>query len=302
MEQPNTIIPADEANIPAVNRQVTRGDNVPPGLLENAESLKARFAIEYAPLEDSVSALLLDIRDTTPAKIETDQQDGIIAAHMESLRKTIKAVLAHHDHEKAEYLAAGRFCDQHFFAKRDRLETAQKILQARGDDYTERKVAEKRQILAAAAAAEAKKLQDAAIERRRLEQQAAEAAAAAERARKPENIERHQQAAEQATEAASLAQIDELIAASRTENAVIAAQAPSAAIARTRHASGHLSTARQVGYAELVDINKIDLNVLRPYIKPDHLEQALKAWAKITDHKVQMDGARIGKRDAGDYR
>lgn len=287
------------------DRIITTGDNRPPALLPkllDADDLLLQLGIEHQPTADNVTKLLAEIRDEAPAVVETDADNGIVAAFMERLRSTIKHIETNRVGEKAPYLKAERACDQYFSGMGDRLAKARDILQARGDKYTARKVAEERAERNRIAAAAAKAADDARRETARLAQEAADKLAAAERARKPENVAKLTTAAETVGAQASMAQVDEMIANSAAENANLATMAKSADIARTRHETGHMSTAKQVPVVKIVDTALLDLNTLRPFIKEDELLKALKAWAKVTGYKKEMDGAIIGMRDAGDYR
>ena len=262
----------------------------------------ARLELEYDALAKDVTALLAQIRDEAPETVNTDDDNKIVARHMDLLRTTYKRADGAHGIEKAPYLQSGRAVDQYFFGMMERLKKAQSILQKRGDDFTARKVAAERaerERLARIAAEEADKARRKA---------AAEAAAAAEleaqaaRARKPENIERLETAAEAKGIEASVAQVDELIANTNAENAALATMATSASIARTRFDTGNLATAKQKPHVEILDADKLDMKALWPFIRADVKLAALKAWAKIHNHEKQMDGAVIELRDAADYR
>ena len=93
-----------------------------------------------------------------------------------------------------------------------------------------------------------------------------------------------------------------MIATSEADNAALRAAAPSAAIARTRHESGNLSTAKQVGYCEITDKTKLDFARLLPHLKEEWLLSALKKCAAIEGYKLPMNGAVIEMRDAANYR
>jgi hypothetical protein len=69
-----------------------------------------------------------------------------------------------------------------------------------------------------------------------------------------------------------------------------------AEMVRERFDSGVLNTMAQVGYVELVDRDKLDMNKLRPYFKDSELLRALTQYAKATAHKKPMDGAIIEMR------
>ena len=46
------------------------------------------------------------------------------------------------------------------------------------------------------------------------------------------------------------------------------------------------------------DVAKLDLELLRPFIKEEALLMALKGWAKATGYGQEMPGATVALRDA----
>lgn len=284
------------------NHATIGGNNPPEDMLLRADELLRLFDVRYAGLSADVTQLLAEVREGSPTTIETEQQDGIVAAFMERLRNTIKDADTRRVGEKAPYLTAERAIDNFFNGMIDRLDKARNILQARGNDYARRKVAmerAKRQREAEEAARAARIAADKAAAEAKA---AAELEAAAARARKPENIEKLEQAADQKRGNAAMAAVDKMIADSEAENAALATMARSADLARTRHETGHLSTAKQVPHVEIVDDAMLDTKALWPFIRADVKLAALKAWAKTYNHEKQMPGALIEMRDAAVYR
>ena len=55
-------------------------------------------------------------------------------------------------------------------------------------------------------------------------------------------------------------------------------------------------------YVEILDASKLDLDKLRPYLPQEALLKALRAWARITEHKQPMAGAIIEMRADTVYR
>lgn len=45
------------------------------------------------------------------------------------------------------------------------------------------------------------------------------------------------------------------------------------------------------------DIYKLDLELLRPFLREEHLLMALRAWAKETGYQQEMPGAVVALRD-----
>lgn len=301
-----------------------RGHNRPPSLL-SADDLIESFGKPYRPAKDGqpeqeeqpgkyldlqkeVDRLLATIGGriegipAIPTVIETDADNGRIAEAMEDLRRTHKNIETARTAEKAPYLAAERAIDNYHGAMRERIEKTRDILQKRGDIYTAKKAEEaraQRALEARRAAEEAARIAAAEQEERKRQE---EAAAAAERARKPENIAAHTATAETARTNAAMFEVDKMQAISAAENALASAKAGTASIVRTRHESGHMSTGKDVGYVEIEDIDQIPLDVIRAFLKPEHIESAVKAWAKQQDYKKPLAGCKIGKRAKADYR
>lgn len=295
------------ATVPADS--IGLGHNKPPAdMLLQADDLLARFAEVYQPTQESVTKLLADIGGRTdgvigaPDVIADENGNGVIAAYMESLRTTIKTVDAYREREKAPYLKAERAAQGYFAAMLTRLEKTRDILQARGDAWVAKKAAIERQRLAKEAedarqkaAADAKAAQEAQDAADELERAAA-------RARKPENIAKLEDAAEAKGAEAGALTVMATVAADQAAAATMDAAAPTADLVRERFDTGHMSTGKQVGYVEVEDYSKLDLNVLRSHFKEAHILAALTDWAKKKDYVATMDGAKIGKRDAAVYR
>lgn len=278
------------------------------GMLRPADDLALYFESRYQDRQNEVSDLLANIGGRTegiegaPAKIEDEAGNGIIAAYMEKLRTSTKIIEALRVNEKAPYLKAERFIDQYFNGMLDRLEKTQTILQARGNDYTTRKAQAERLRLAREAQEAAEKARKEAAVAAQAAADAAELEAKANRARKPENVEKlEQQTAEKIAEADVLA-AQALAARDNAAAAATQAAASTADLTRTRFGTGHMATGKQVGYVEITDLEKIDLNKLRPYLKVAVIQAALNALAEQHDFNIKIEGANVGKRDAAVYR
>ena len=60
---------------------------------------------------------------------------------------------------------------------------------------------------------------------------------------------------------------------------------------------GPVVTMKVVKYAEITDISKIPLEVLRPYLKPSAIEVAVNAWARATEFSATLPGVTVGERN-----
>ncbi len=259
---------------------------------------------DYGHFEAAVTEVLDQAR-TLPATVEDDETQGRYAATIKSLRDLNDRIEGVRISEKEPHLRRGNAVDSWFGAMKAKLVRKQKndkagaadVLQARVNDYVNRKAAEERRRRDEEARLAREAEDKARREREAAERAAAEAAAKAARARKPENVEKTQQeAAERAAEAARLRD-EESRAKEQRQDATADASAKTADLVRTRTDSGHLVTAKREPHVEIIDGMKLDAVALWAFVKDDHKLAALKAWAKITQHKKQMDGAIIEMRD-----
>lgn len=276
---------------------IDRNHNIAP---DYAATITERLEQDYAELVNGARALLDEAR-ALPGEINSDEEMGPFATLIERMRDTASRIKAYHSTEKEPHLRAGQATDQFFFgwfeklARRNKTDKpgASDILQARVNDWMNRKLEAERRSRAAAEAAARAAEEALRREREDAARKAAEAQAAAERARKAENIKAHElRAAEEAAKAAQLA-AEQARAAQVADDARIDQLAKPADMVRTRLEAGPMVTMRQVPVVAIEDTAKLDMAKLWPFIKEEHLLMALKAWAKSTSHKRQMDGAVI---------
>ena len=169
---------------------------------------------------------------------------------------------------KDPYLTAEREIDGFFKTNfKERLDRISKAFQDLADEHQRAKAAEAR----AAAIAEANRLR--AEEEKRLELQ-----------RKAEEAGRAAHAAGHAAKA------DEATAKREEQEAIAASSA--ADLTRQRFDSGTLATAKtEWAFIEFTDFRKVPLDVLRPYLKREDVEKAIRTAVKMGIH--QIDGCRI---------
>lgn len=279
-----------------------------------AAEVTGRLSKDYAELLNSVASALTKLRGL-PAVIEDETHLDQYATVIRDVRDLKKRIDGYHDLEKQPFLRSGQGVDNFFFGLESRLARRKKgdpaggldIADARVDDYMQRKLAaeraerervaaEERRKAEAAAAAERAERERAEIERRK----AAEAAERAERARKEANAEAQRKAEEEARAAAEEADraaekhaAAAAYAEQQAEDARIDAAAPAADLVRTRTESGAMATMATVPYVKIDDVTKLDKEALWPFLKEDHIEMALKAWAKTKSHRTPMEGATI---------
>ncbi len=284
-----------------LNPRAVIGDNKSP---DYAARVTDALAADYAASAEAVAKLLDEAR-TAPTTVETDEQMGVLARLVKSFRDTTSRLEAFRVAEKEPHFRAGQAVDGWFFAlidkcaRRDRKNKpgAADILQARIDDYQQRKLAAEQERRRLEAEKTAREAREKAAAEEKAQQEAEAARLAAERARKPETAAAKEAAAAQAEQAASAAKVESAAAETKAEDAYVDTLARPADIVRTRVDEGPLVTMQRVGYAEIEDESKLDKDKLWPFIALDAKEKALRAWAKTTGHGQQMAGAKVGHRN-----
>jgi flagellar biosynthesis GTPase FlhF len=276
-----------------INPRATIGDNRPT---DATESLLGRLGDDYGELTRSASSLLETARslgETVENERELEGFSNVIVAMRDAIARAEAARTA----EKEPYLRGGQAVDGFFSSLKERLDKGRTVLQRRVDVYQNRKLAEERERRRLAAEQAVREQRERDAEAARLAREAEEKRLAAERARKPETKEAKVASASAAEGEAAAAAAAASVASDAAETARIDTLRKPSEIARSRFDEGRLVTMRQVGFAELVDRERVDMNALRPYFTEQEIAKALRGWAKATGHKKPMDGAEIGLRD-----
>jgi hypothetical protein len=260
----------------------TIGHNIAPF----AEGISDRLDLDYAELKSNAKAVL-DDTESLPVIVETSADVEPIASAIKKLGDLVGRATAHRVAEKEPYLRAG---DKVFawFTKGliEPLNARREQLRIRLDAFKQRQLAEER----------AKREAEAAIARaQQIAAQRAreEAEAAARRARSVETMAQREAEARQA-------RVESDMAAARAEQTALATMASSSAMVRERfegERSGHVGM-RKTPVVIIEDVAKLDLELLRPFFKEEHLLMALKGWAKATGYQQEMPGAVVTIRDS----
>jgi hypothetical protein len=282
------------------NPRAVVGDNRAP---DHARQVTEALQRDYAALEDSVAAALDQAREL-PQEINDDETMGLFARVIKHLRDAAARAEAYRVAEVEPHLRGQQAVNGFFFAliekctRRDRKNKpgAADLLQARLDDYNQRKLRAEQERRRKEAEERAKIERAAREEALRREREAEEARLAAARARKPENIETKRAAAVDAGARPRAAGIDAQLAAEAAQGAHVDTLSKPADLVRTRVEQGPLVTMAQEFYAEIEDDSLLDKAKLWPFIGLEAKEKALRAWARTTGHSQQMAGAAIGKR------
>lgn len=282
---------------PSAQAPAPIGHNMPDDDIDYAKPVIDRLDKDLGHLIKDIEGLEAEL-SKLPAAIDSDETQGTIEDVIGKARDKLKAMVPTFEAEKRPYLIGGRAVDNWFKRLRERLEAASAAPIAVSNAWTLAKAERERVARAAAEAAAREAEAKVRREREEAEKAARDAAEAAARKRNADTKAAADEAARIAQEAADKLRAEEQAAMRATDDATEAAQARSADMARTRHAGGRMNTVAQVPDVRIIDPAKLDLEKLRPYIKPDHLQAALDAFAKFTNYKGECEGAYIGKKDA----
>lgn len=277
------------------------GSNTPDAI-DYAREETIRLAGDYAELAKTVEALTAEA-DAFPDEITLDHKEAVVDL-IKRIRDAKVRIDGLHDLEKQPHLRRGQGVDQFFFGLWDRLlKRDRKNRDGIGDSLNAKLTALDVRILAEEQARRRREAEETArIDR--LKQEAAAKAAreaeerrlAAERAKLPETREAKGQAAQAAEAASDAARVEATVSSAAAEEAYVETLSRPADIMRTRTAGGTLSTMQQETFAEIEDPTLLDPAKLWAFVKFDAKQTALNQWAKSTDYRVPMAGAKIGRR------
>jgi hypothetical protein len=274
-------------------RQPTLGDNLPQG--SYAQAISGQLASDYAELVVNADD---QINRAAELPSECTDESGLEAFTdiVVKLRDISKRTEAMRIAEKEPHLRASQAVDRFFDAIKQRIAAALAPIQNAVNSYNLMKAARERLHLQREAEAKRKVEEAARAEADARNRTALEAARKAEVAKR--NREEAIERSLDANAAAEVAQAQAMVAKDELERANIDAAKRTSDLTRQRFENtGRLVTARQVGFAEIINESALDLAVLGPFIPLKAKEQALRAWAKATSYKVQMPGASVGLRN-----
>lgn len=237
-------------------------------LIPTPEQITFDLRAKYEELFNSTSTLLEKAR-SLPEKLTCREELGTMSVVITSNRDVLKQAENAREAEKSPYLRGGRAVDSVFKDIIEKLEKTQLILGRRINAWND-----------AVLVAEQRRRDAEAAETRRI---ANEAALKAERARKAEIKE--------------AAEVKAAVTERQADEAEEAAQATPANMVRERFEGGPVVTMKVIKYAEITDISKIPLEVLRPYLKPSAIEVAVNAWARATEFNSTLPGVKVGERN-----
>jgi len=233
----------------------------------NQPPLLERLAADYAALSGCIDAIAARANGA-PRKITTDADLDVVGAIVVDASALVRKAEAHRKDEKDEFLRSGRDVDAFFKNFIDRIDRIKQAFQAIADIYQREKVAEARRLA-----------EEVARKARDEEERQREIARRADEANRAKTADKH---GAKADEAAAIADEAEALAASSAAD-----------LTRTRTASGTLATAKTEWAFEITDYEVVPLDKLRPYLKRDAVESAIRALVKVHQDKSPMTGVRI---------
>ncbi len=239
------------------------GDNLP----DPAPAIIGRLTQDYRHFASNVSEHQ-DAAAEIPAELDTQEDHDKAADLVATMRGTFKAIEAARVSEKDPFLKSERAVDGYFNPLTERLTSTAKDLAARVKLWLDAKAdAERRRRQEEAAAAQRE------AERLRAEQHKREEAAA-------EATRRDRKLAHEAKAATAGFAADNAEAAANAKQAE--ADVKPAALARTRTEDrGTLSTLKSEWQNTIEDYEAIPLDKLRPYIKREIVEAAIKRFVAM---------------------
>ena len=259
------------------------GDNQAP----YAQAVTDRLELDYGELLNN-AAIALGEAEALPVLVENSTDVADIAGIVVKLRDLAARSESHRKAEAEPYLRSKEAVDAFFFHRvKDPLDGKRKDLAHRLDIYKQRQLAEQRARREAEALAARKQQEE--LQRLREEKEAA-----ARRARSAESAEQRQAEAK-------AAKIEAELAAIKAEETALATLVKPARMVGERFESDERSgqvTMRKTPVVVINDMNELDLELLRPFMKEEHLLMALRQWAKVTGYQQTMPGATVALRDA----
>lgn len=246
----------------------TTGHNKPP--------LSELLAETYREVEQAIDALMKR-SEGGPSKIDSDEDLDKVHKLVTDARDLLKKAEGFRAMEKEPFIRDGRIVDQFFSVLKDRAERVQKKFQKIGDEHAQRLAREARQ----KAEDEARRANEEAERQARLAREA-------EESRRLTSASVHDARSDLAAEKAFQAQA--------------VAEQSSADLVRARTASGGLSSARETWDFTISDVTKIPLDQIRPFLKPEHIEQAVRAFVKINQDRVPLEGVKVFRSTKAAFR
>lgn len=283
------------------NPRAVIGSNTPDAV-DYAKQESERLRSEYAELGKTADDLVA--KADAVDDIRNEDEKGSVVDLIKLIRDAKTRIEGLHGLEKQPHLRRGQGVDQFFFGLWDRLMKRDKKNRDGAADRLGKMLTEYDTRMLAIEqerrrkeAEEAERVERARIaEQQRLEAIAEEARLKAERARTEATTKAKEEEARKAEEAASAARVAAAVAAAKAEETHVQTLSRPADIMRTRTDTGTLSTMQQETYAEIETLALLDMTKLWGFVPFEAKQKALNAWARSTDWREPMPGAKIGRR------
>lgn len=242
--------------VAATSEQSMMGHNRPP--------IEEVLTDQYRDLGTEIEAIA-DRANNTSRKIESDADLGPIGDLVVDASKLAKKIEAARKFEKEPHDAAGKAVQAYFLPLIDRVRRIADAFEDLATKYQREKAAAARR----AAEDEARKLREAE-EKKRQEAEAAK---------------------RQVTADKKIDQAEEL--ADRAEEAEAKAQASNAELTKVRTDSGVTAGTKTIWSFQITDYDAIPLEKLRPFLKREHVESAIRSLVNIQKGSTSLEGVRV---------
>lgn len=271
--------------------------NVDRALTNNPPALKDRLNVDFAHVIEASDKLLEKAADFIDKPILDDAGLEPVSDHIKDIVKYTKRIEALRTDEKEPYLEGGRIVDSFFKSITKRLDdqaaSLNKITTKYLKDKSDRE-REEREERARIAREEQRRI--AAETQRKLDEAAAADRAAREAAARAQTLgaaraaEQAQADAERSFKAALESERKEMLASAAVARAERQSAAAPSDMARTRGGAS-LATLRTTWEFEIEDAKSIPLDILRPHIPAEAINQALRSFIKAGGREIA--GVRI---------
>jgi hypothetical protein len=245
------------------------GGNSPPLEEVLADTNKALIE-EIGPIALRANTLAAEVKNG----IKTEEQLGKVGELVTDAKALARRIEGRRVEEKKPHLEAGRTVDSFFATYTDRLDRIETAFTSAASAYQRDKVAKQRREAEEAA----RKLRDEE-ERKRQE---------AEKAKRPETVER------------KLDEADEL--AAQADAAEARAASSDHELAKVKTETGVTAGASKGYTFKITDYEAIPLDKLRPYIKREEIEKALRSFAKIHKAAASLPGVHFEEEIKASFR
>lgn len=247
------------------------GGNMPP-----EPTLKERLTETYAPMIAEVDRIA-EVATALPKVVGNDKDLDRVGVVVKDAKAMAKRLDGARKAEKKEFDDKGKEVQAHFNPVIERLGLIAERLEDRATAYQREKLAAERREREEAA----RKLREKEEAERRKAQQAEDAGRAAVAGRAEDRAE---------------------IAGQRAAELEDQAAGSAADLTRTRGASGTLATSKTTLDFRIVDIAKVNLETLRPYLDREAIEKAIRSLLRFQKGNAVCEGVEFFENVKASFR